>query len=48
VHRSEGKPYRAEKLIQPGDVAGAILSALAAPRTAEVTELFLRPMEPPR
>ena len=32
----EGRPYPAERLIQPGDVAHVVLSMLALPRTAEV------------
>ena len=41
----EGRPYPAERLIQPGDVAHVVLSMLALPRTAEATQLMLRPME---
>jgi short-subunit dehydrogenase len=47
VHRAEGATYRAEKLLQPADVAAAIVNALAQPRTAEVTDLYLRPMQAP-
>jgi NADP-dependent 3-hydroxy acid dehydrogenase YdfG len=43
VHELEGRTYRPERLIQPEDVASAILSALSLPRTAEVTELSMRP-----
>jgi len=42
----EGKDYRRERLLQPADIAAAILGALALPRTAEVTDLHLRPMQP--
>jgi short-subunit dehydrogenase len=45
VHRAESKPYRSELLLQPADVAQAIVNALALPRTAEVTEVFVRPMQ---
>lgn len=41
----EGRPYPAERLIQPDDVAHAVLSMLALPRTAEATQLMLRPMQ---
>jgi len=44
VHRSEEKAYSPERLLQPGDVAAMVLAALALPRTAEVTDLMLRPM----
>jgi NAD(P)-dependent dehydrogenase (short-subunit alcohol dehydrogenase family) len=45
IHRLEGKPWRPEKLLQPGDVAAAVASALLLPRTAEVTDLYIRPMQ---
>lgn len=44
VHRFEGKPYDPERFLQPQDVASAVLNALALPRTAEVTDLQIRPM----
>jgi NADP-dependent 3-hydroxy acid dehydrogenase YdfG len=40
----EGKPYRPELLLQPQDVASVILNALSLPRTAEVTDMWIRPM----
>ncbi len=45
VHRYEGRPYAPECFLQPRDVAAAVLNALALPRTAEVTDLHLRPMQ---
>ena len=48
VYKSEGKIYRHELLMQPADVASTIINALCLPRTAEVTDITLRPMvEPP-
>jgi NADP-dependent 3-hydroxy acid dehydrogenase YdfG len=44
IHRAEGKPYRPELLLQPEDVAAVIMNALALPRTAEVTDIHIRPM----
>jgi NADP-dependent 3-hydroxy acid dehydrogenase YdfG len=44
VHVSEGVDYRPLELLQPDDVAEAILSALTLPRTAEVTDIYVRPM----
>jgi len=41
----EGRPYPAERLIQPEDVAEAILAMLRLPRTVEATQLVLRPMQ---
>jgi short-subunit dehydrogenase len=42
-HQLEAKPYHPEKLIQPADVAAAVVNALALPRTADITDLHLRP-----
>jgi short-subunit dehydrogenase len=44
LHGKEGKPYRPELLLQPTDVASAIMNALLLPRTAEVTDIHIRPM----
>ena len=44
ICRMEGKPYRPELLLQPQDVASVILNALSLPRTAEVTDIWIRPM----
>ena len=44
VHDVEGKPYRPDRLIQPDDVAAMILHVLSLPRTAEVTEIRMRPL----
>jgi len=40
----EGRPYSANLLVQPEDVADMVLAALRLPRTAEVTEIRIRPM----
>jgi NADP-dependent 3-hydroxy acid dehydrogenase YdfG len=44
VHAVEGKPYIPERLMQPEDVASVVLDALTLPRTAEVTDVMVRPM----
>lgn len=44
IHEVEGKPYRPDLLLQPEDVASMVVSALSLPRTAEVTEIRIRPM----
>jgi NADP-dependent 3-hydroxy acid dehydrogenase YdfG len=44
LYRQQGTPYRPELLMQPGDVADAVVNALLLPRTAEVTEIRLRPL----
>ena len=38
-------PYPPERLIQPEDVAQAVLAMLRLPRTVEATQLILRPMQ---
>ena len=45
VHRFEGRPYDPERFLQPRDVAATAVNALALPRTAEVTDLHIRPMQ---
>jgi NAD(P)-dependent dehydrogenase (short-subunit alcohol dehydrogenase family) len=44
VHRFEGKPYDPSRFLRPEDVAAAIVHALRLPRTAELTDLHIRPM----
>jgi len=45
LHQAEGKEYRPERLLQPADVAATVLHALCLPRTAEITEIDIRPMQ---
>jgi aminopeptidase-like protein/NADP-dependent 3-hydroxy acid dehydrogenase YdfG len=40
----EGKAYRPELLLQPEDVASMLIAAIGLPRTAEVTEIKIRPL----
>ena len=47
LHALEGRPYRPDRLLQPEDVATMVLSALCLPRTAEVTDIQIRPMVKP-
>jgi NADP-dependent 3-hydroxy acid dehydrogenase YdfG len=44
LFRLEGRPYRPEILLQPEDVATVVINALTMPRTAEITEISLRPL----
>jgi NAD(P)-dependent dehydrogenase (short-subunit alcohol dehydrogenase family) len=44
LHELEQRPYRPERLMQPEDVAAVTVHALCLPRTAEVTEIKIRPM----
>ena len=43
IHEMEGKPYYPERLMQPEDVAAVVINSLSLPRTAEVTDISLRP-----
>jgi NADP-dependent 3-hydroxy acid dehydrogenase YdfG len=47
VFEAEGKKYCPERLLQPEDVAAIVISALCLPRTAEVTDINIRPMTKP-
>lgn len=44
VHHLEQRPYRPELLLQPEDVASIVVHSLLLPRTAEVTDISIRPM----
>jgi short-subunit dehydrogenase len=45
AHTLAGKAYDAASLMQPEDVAQMVLSALGLPKTAEMTDLHIRPMK---
>ncbi len=47
LYEAEGRPYNAEVLIQPRDVADMVLGALAVPPTAQVAEMTVLPTTPP-
>jgi NADP-dependent 3-hydroxy acid dehydrogenase YdfG len=40
----EGRPYHPELFLQPSDIASVVLNSLSLPRTAEVTDIWIRPM----
>ncbi len=44
IHKMEKRDYDGDRLMQAADVAEAIVYALSAPRTAEVTDIVIRPM----
>ena len=48
VHKMEGRAYHPERLMQPADVAAVVLNALSLPRSAEVTDIHLRPLMKPK
>ncbi|MBI3899637.1 MAG: SDR family oxidoreductase [Gammaproteobacteria bacterium] len=43
LHDAFGKSFQPDTLLQPGDVAALVMSALQLPRTAEVTDIHVRP-----
>ena len=47
VHRMKDKLYRPELMVQPEDVASVVVSMLSLPRTAEVTDIRIRPLIKP-
>ena len=48
VCKEEDKPYHPDDLLQPKDVADMLIAALTLPRTAEVTDINIRPLKNPR
>ncbi len=44
LYEQEEKVYQPELLMQPEDVAAMVISALTLPRTAEVTDISMRPL----
>lgn len=44
IHAIDAREYQPERLMQPEDVAAVVLSTLLLPRTAEVTDIQLRPL----
>jgi NADP-dependent 3-hydroxy acid dehydrogenase YdfG len=44
IFAQEGRAYTPDRLLQPEDVATMVVAALKLPRTAEVTNLVIRPM----
>jgi NADP-dependent 3-hydroxy acid dehydrogenase YdfG len=44
IHAAEGRDYLPERLMQPSDVADVVMTALCLPRSAEITDVAVRPM----
>jgi NADP-dependent 3-hydroxy acid dehydrogenase YdfG len=44
IFQLEGRRYSPDLLMQPDDVAQMVMAALLLPRTAEVTEIRMRPL----
>jgi NADP-dependent 3-hydroxy acid dehydrogenase YdfG len=47
VQKHTGRRIATEYLLQPEDVAGTVVNALTLPRTAEVTDIHIRPFRKP-
>jgi NADP-dependent 3-hydroxy acid dehydrogenase YdfG len=47
LHVEAGRAYAAERLLQPADVAAVAVGAVLLPRTAELTEVAVRPRVKP-
>lgn len=45
IHQMEGKTYHPDRLLQPEDVAKTVVNALILPRTAEITDINIRPYQ---
>jgi NADP-dependent 3-hydroxy acid dehydrogenase YdfG len=45
LHGIKNMNYRPEMLLQPEDLASVVMNALNMPRTAEVTDIWVRPMK---
>lgn len=47
IHEMEGKPYHPQRLIQPEDIASVVINTLSLTRSAEVTDINIRPSAKP-
>ena len=47
IHATNHESYYPESLLQPEDIAAVLTTALALPRTAEVTDISIRPLQKP-
>ena len=47
LHADEGTAYESARLLQPADIARALIDAVSVPDSAEVTDLHIRPRQRP-
>jgi NADP-dependent 3-hydroxy acid dehydrogenase YdfG len=47
IHKMEERTYHPDRLMRPEDVADVVLNALCLPRSAEVTDIHVRPLAKP-
>jgi NADP-dependent 3-hydroxy acid dehydrogenase YdfG len=45
IFKLENREYRKNQLLQPEDIAQSVIDALALPRTAEITDISIRPFQ---
>jgi NADP-dependent 3-hydroxy acid dehydrogenase YdfG len=45
IHAYEQRSYHPDHLLQPEDIAAIVIKTLTLPRTAEVTEVHIRPLK---
>jgi short-subunit dehydrogenase len=45
IYDSRGDTYKPERMLQPQDIADIIIHTLMMPRTAEITDIHIRPMQ---
>ena len=45
IHATENKAYQPEHLLQTEDVASVVINTLNLPRTAEITDINIRPLK---
>jgi NADP-dependent 3-hydroxy acid dehydrogenase YdfG len=45
IFKFENREYRKNQLLQPEDIAQSVIDALALPRTAEITDISIRPFK---
>ena len=45
IHKWENKVYQSDRLLQPQDVALVVVNALNMPRSAEITDINVRPLQ---
>ena len=45
IFKFEKREYKKNQLLQPEDVAQSVIDALALPRTAEITDILIRPFK---
>ena len=44
LYSKKHKPYDPQRLLQPEDISDVVIHSLMLPETAEITEIFIRPM----